>query len=161
MPLLALSCLWSCPSSASGGPAGKGGPAAKLAEGRRGGFIERLALRYGPDSTGEHIATKLKEIRIEVSSSQGGAVAMPVNRPPWRKLTVHWDHIAERHIQGGAFTNARTVFGQVDLAHVKQIVKGAYQNAKKIATQGASHGWTVEMWLNVETKVLETAYPVL
>jgi hypothetical protein len=65
-------------------------------------------------------------------------------------------------------SNARTVLGEVDLAHVKQIVKGAYQNAKKIATQGdrvllqgASHGWTVEMWLNVETKVLETAYPVL
>lgn len=100
--------------------------------------------------------------------SIGGTVAMAVNLPSWKKLTVNWTHIAERHLVGGAFAATKTVFGQLSLERVKQIVKGAYRNAKKVATQGdrlllqgTSHGWTVEMWVNTETKVLETAYPVL
>lgn len=92
---------------------------------------------------------------------------MAVNLPSWKKLTVNWTHIAERHVMGGAFAGAKTVFGQLDIEGVKQVVRDAYQSAKKIATQGdrillrgTSSGWTVEMWVNTKTKVLETAYPI-
>lgn len=50
---------------------------------------------------------------------------------------------------------------------VKAAVLTAYRNAKKAATQGNQvllrgqcEKLEIEMWLNLETKTIETAYPV-
>lgn len=95
-------------------------------------------------------------------------MAKAINLPSWKKLTVNWAHIAERHVVGGDFAKGgRSVFGQLSLAQVKSVVRGAYAASQKVATQGdrvlltgTFHGWNVEMWVDVRRKVLETAYPV-
>lgn len=95
-------------------------------------------------------------------------MAKAINLPPWNKLTVDWTHIADRHISGGIYASGRkSVFGQLSLAGVKRVVRGAYRGAKKIASQGDRvvlegifDGWKVNMWLDTTTKTLEAAFPV-
>lgn len=95
-------------------------------------------------------------------------MAKAINLPSWKKLTVDWAHIAERHVAGGVLAKGtRSVFGQLRLAQVRSVVRGAYGTAQKVATQGdrvllegTFRGWKVEMWVNLRTKILETAYPV-
>jgi hypothetical protein len=97
-----------------------------------------------------------------------GAVTRAINLPSWKKLTIDWVHIAERHIPGGLFAQGqKTVFHGLNQKQVATVLEGAYRNAKKLLTQGdrvlirGTHGgWTVEMWINKATKTVETAYPV-
>lgn len=49
---------------------------------------------------------------------------------------------------------------------IKKEVRKAYKNGKKIQTQGnrvkiigKSGSRVIEMWVNIETKIIETAYP--
>lgn len=46
---------------------------------------------------------------------------------------------------------------------VEKLVREAYRNSTKIKTQGERvllRGNNLEMWLNTQTKTIETAYPI-
>lgn len=68
----------------------------------------------------------------------------------------------------GVGAEERTVFEGLNQGQVQRVIRGAYEGeVKKIASQGdrvllrgTHEGWTVEMWVNTETKTLETAYPI-
>jgi hypothetical protein len=52
-------------------------------------------------------------------------------------------------------------------SQVEKTIREAYKNGSKVQTQGdrvlvrgEANGVTVEMWVNTETKVIETAYPI-
>ena len=94
----------------------------------------------------------------------------PADLPAWGKLTVDWDHIYEGHWEG---TPEQTrgnndVFWGLSQPQIKRVVRGAYENVhSKLQTQGPRirvrgefERWTVEMWVNKEDKLLETAYPI-
>ena len=97
----------------------------------------------------------------------GLAAPKAINLPAWKKLTVDMQHIAERHLPGGIYSEGRTLFNGLNEGQVAKVMQGAYHNAKKLATQGdrilvrgTYNGWTVEIWINTATKTVETAYPV-
>jgi hypothetical protein len=93
-------------------------------------------------------------------------------RGPARKGT-DWDHIYDRHWHGGATARQRTtgtIFGTLSKADIKKVVDQAWEQRKKVQTQGdrikyhaevKMREWNgvIEMWFNTETKILETAYP--
>jgi hypothetical protein len=92
-----------------------------------------------------------------------------VNLPAWKKVSVAMDHIASGHMAGGSrVSSVKTLFPQhMTEEQVKAAVLAAYRNAKKAATQGdrvllrgQCEKLEIDMWLNLETKTIETAYPV-
>jgi len=107
-----------------------------------------------------------------------------VNLPAWEKLSFKLDpdgsiHFLSGHRKGGTrLLNSIEGGGNKDVfpewmtdKQVMNAVKDAYKNSKKIKTQtlfgeekvkliGESNGLRIEMWVNLTTKTLETAYPV-
>lgn len=95
--------------------------------------------------------------------------AKPVNLPKISAADVDLEHIVEGHRQGGKRVgSAKTLFpAEWSDAEVLAAVLDAYRVAKKVLTQGVrvkvhgvSHGMTVELWVNMDTKRVETAYPL-
>jgi hypothetical protein len=92
-----------------------------------------------------------------------------VNLPAWKKVGVAMEHIASGHMAGGSRVSPiKTLFPEhMTEEQVKAAVLVAYRNAKKAATQGNQvllrgkcKNLEIDMWLNLETKTIETAYPV-
>jgi RHS repeat-associated protein len=92
-----------------------------------------------------------------------------VNLPAWKKVTVAMEHIASGHMAGGSrVSSIKTLFPQhMTEEQVKAAVLAAYRNAKKAASQGnrvllrgQCEKLEIDMWLNLETKTIEAAYPV-
>ena len=92
------------------------------------------------------------------------------NLPAWKKIGIDIDHIASGHMVGGS----RTVGGAKDLfprsmsrSQVAAAVRNAYRYGTRVRTQGErvlvrgkDGRLTIEMWVNTETREIETAYPV-
>jgi hypothetical protein len=104
---------------------------------------------------------------------QGKLWRRPADLPSWSKLTVDWQHIFDGHWEGSTQPRGNnTIFTNLNQNQIKSVVRIAYENvSEKLRTQktpegdrilvrGQSGTWTVEMWINKATKVLETAYPV-
>jgi len=92
-----------------------------------------------------------------------------INLPAWKKVGVAMKHIASGHMAGGnRVSSIKTLFPQhMTEEEVKAAVLAAYRNSKKAATQGnrvllrgQCEKLEIDMWLNLETKTIETAYPV-
>lgn len=93
-----------------------------------------------------------------------------------------WTHIFLNHSATGAVAKQRNkpdqVFGQLSNDQIKAVVQRAWSTRKKIQTQigpgptgdeqcrmlysgvDAESGYVVEFWYNLNTKTVETAYPV-
>jgi len=86
----------------------------------------------------------------------------PVNLPPVGSLTIDTSHAARR--RGPGKDNWPE---EMSDEQVERSIREAYKNGKKVKTQGDrvkvrgtdSSGRTVEMWVNLRTKTVETAYP--
>jgi RHS repeat-associated protein len=91
-----------------------------------------------------------------------------INLPSWRKVKIDMGHVLERHRVGGALTGGRDVFPEhLTDRQVERIVRQAYKSGVRAASQGdrvlvvgRAEGYSVEMWINTATNVIETAYPV-
>jgi hypothetical protein len=98
------------------------------------------------------------------------------NLPSIKKLQINIDHITSGHVAGGSRISAnstKTIFpSNWSENKIINAIKEAYANAKKIQTQlvnnetkiklrgTSSDGMLIEMWVNVTTCELETAYPI-
>jgi EndoU nuclease-like protein len=98
-----------------------------------------------------------------------GARAKPVNLPATSKVTIDMDHVASGHMSGGARVSAgKTLFpGGMSKEQVENAIRQAYRSCKRIETQGSrvlvrgqGSGLKIEMWINTQTNVIETAYPI-
>jgi RHS repeat-associated protein len=87
----------------------------------------------------------------------------PVNLPGWRKVEIDIIHVAKRHMHGGPFTAGRDLFPQwMSERQIEQAIREAYRYAKNVQRQGDRlrlRGKGIEMWLNLKTMMIETAYP--
>jgi YD repeat-containing protein len=90
-------------------------------------------------------------------------------RPGSDRVDVDMDHIANRHMPGGAEVTPQKTLFSVNWSRrtVESAVREAYRNAKVVRAQGdrvlmegTSRGETVQMWYNRATETIETAYPV-
>ena len=96
---------------------------------------------------------------------------------PARKGTM-WDHIFDRHWYDGTTakkSGVKTIFDRLEKDEIRQVVDEAWRLREKVGTQVAVDGtvrvqywatvktrmWNgvVEMWLNQDTRILESAYP--
>ena len=95
------------------------------------------------------------------------------NLPSYKKVKVDMGHIRERHIKGGKVAKHRNKPDQLfpenmSERQIEKTVKEAYRNGKRVGSQppdqvkvrGEYDGVKVEMYINVKTKQIETAYPV-
>lgn len=94
----------------------------------------------------------------------------PINLPSYKAISIDMEHILSGHIKSG---NRAKQSGKKDLfpenMTTKQIEKAiieAYKNGKKLKSQGDrvkiegyGGGMKIEMWVNLKTKIIETAYP--
>lgn len=105
--------------------------------------------------------------------SFGGNVRIrphPINLPSWRRIGIDMDHIAPRHMPGGALTGGRDVFPEwMSARGASRDIRQAYRYGQRVRSQGdnvlvrgpsaAMPGRQIEMWVNTRTRQIETAYP--
>ena len=99
-----------------------------------------------------------------------------VNLPAIGKITIAMPHILSGHWAGNRNAVAggdRNMAGRKDVfpptmdpAAIEATIRAAYAVCSKVQTQGdrvklvgVANGLTLEMWLNLTTKTLESAYP--
>ena len=94
----------------------------------------------------------------------------PVNLPSHKKVKLDLDHISSGHMPGGNRNpdGRKSVFWGLTTNQVIKAIYEAYKSSSKIQTQGDrirligysdSYNLVIEIWLNVVTKIIETAYP--
>lgn len=95
----------------------------------------------------------------------------PVNLPSWNKLTVDMEHILSGHTPNGSRNpdGKKSIFYGMTAEQILRAIKEAYNNCSKLQTQGdrvllegfsESYNLLVQIWVNLTTRVIETAYPV-
>jgi len=93
----------------------------------------------------------------------------PINLPAWRTIEVDIEHIASGHMQGGLRVGINKDLFPVSwtVEQVETAVRQAYRYGERISTQGERvlvrgvyDKIEIEMWVNTETRTIETAYPI-
>jgi len=93
------------------------------------------------------------------------------NLPRWKRVKIDIDHIASGHIYGGSRVSPRKdLFPEyMTKGDVEKAVRDAYRHGERVRTQDdrilvrgqdSVSRLTIEMWVNVKTRTLETAYPI-
>jgi len=99
-----------------------------------------------------------------------GVKKKPISLPAWKDININMEHIASGHIVGGSRVSAvKDLFPpHMSVEQIEATVRQAYRFCERVATQGervlvrgSASGLTVEMWVNLNTRTIETAYPVL
>jgi len=93
----------------------------------------------------------------------------PISLPRIGAADVDLAHILEGHCEGGSRAgSSKTLFpagwtGPEVLASILaayRVAKRMQRQGDRIKVQGVSHGLTLEMWVNMTDRRIETAYPV-
>jgi|GEM_PF-2494613 len=95
-----------------------------------------------------------------------------VNLPRWRSIRISMTHVRSTHMPGGPQAGAgKTLFpAWMSEAQVARAIRQAYRGGKRIGTQsgstatrvlveGQAYRLTLQMWVNITTKTIETAFP--
>jgi hypothetical protein len=113
-------------------------------------------------------------IGMAVPTRGGSARPRPrANLPAWKKLTLDMDHVAARHMPGGREVGpTKSLFENMTEVQIRNAVEAAYRSGRRLETQvgwqgqvrvrmrGHGSGYEIEMWVNLTSKHVETAYPV-
>jgi hypothetical protein len=92
-----------------------------------------------------------------------------VNLPRITRDSVDLAHILEGHTAGGERAgSSKTMFPEGWTERdIETAILNAYNGGRKVATQGSrvrvkgeAGGIAIEMWVNLETRRIETAYPI-
>jgi RHS repeat-associated protein len=119
---------------------------------------------------GEDVALAIGMRMLKIPKATQALGALKTTLPAWKKVSVDIGHIASGHIKGGSrVSKLKTLFPEgMTSEQVLNVVIKAYRNVhtklqtqgERILLRGDSDGTTIEMWLNITTKTIETAYPV-
>jgi len=95
-----------------------------------------------------------------------------VNMPSWKKIGIDMEHAVSGHMQGGWRTGCKghkkSLFPkEMTKQQIETAIRQAYRYGKKLKTQNATtvivrgehKGLKLEMYVNTEKKIIETAYP--
>ncbi|MGV3502783.1 MAG: RHS repeat domain-containing protein, partial [Adhaeribacter sp.] len=117
------------------------------------------------------IVPYVSEIRKGVKIYKAVNSSLKATLPAWKSIKIDIGHIASGHMAGGSrVSSLKTLFPEgMNTSQIERTVRSAYQNVTdKLQTQGdrmllrgiSSSGIQVEMWLNKNTRTIESAYPV-
>ena len=96
----------------------------------------------------------------------------PVNLPAWKKVDVDMEHILDRHTADGATyqqSGIKTKFpDDMSPDQIESTIRQAYRmssvagpsQGSRVFLRGSANGLQIEMWVNKDTGMIETAYPV-
>ncbi|MFK4148207.1 EndoU domain-containing protein [Streptomyces sp. NPDC004065] len=96
----------------------------------------------------------------------------PVNLPGWRKVGIDMDHVLDRHTVAGKTykqSGIKTKFPDyMSPWEIESTIRQAYRSSSvagrsqgdRVFLRGSASGLHIEMWVNKETRMIETAYPV-
>jgi RHS repeat-associated protein len=96
----------------------------------------------------------------------------PVNLPGWRKVDIDMDHVLDRHTAAGKTykqSGIKTKFPDyMSQGEIESTIRQAYRSSSvagrsqgdRVFLRGSANGLDVEMWVNKQTRMIETAYPV-
>ena len=106
-------------------------------------------------------------------AAQRGGKAM--NLPSWKAIDIDVEHIVKNHTaQGKGYIESQRRGGHKDKFYdfmsadtIAHTVRQAYRNAQRVGPaqgdrikmRGYANGMTIEIWVNIKTKTIETAYP--
>jgi hypothetical protein len=106
-------------------------------------------------------------------AARGGKVAgKSANMPSRKTIGTDIGHIVDNHTAGGKGYKQSGIKDKfpdyMSGRSIESTVRQAYRNAQKVGPsqgdrylmRGYANGMTIEMWVNVATKEIETAYPV-
>nr|VFK43641.1 MAG: EndoU nuclease [Candidatus Kentron sp. SD] len=94
-----------------------------------------------------------------------------VNMPSWKKVDIWMDHINSGHTgsgwRAGCKGSNKSLFPEgMTRDQIETAIRQAYRNGKKVRTRGERvvikgeyQGMKIEMHVNTEDKIIETAYP--
>ena len=152
-----------------------------------GQYVQNAAALVGDQCTQDNadvIASQFRSIGavLEVAAVAGGAVRgvatsavakvraiKPVNLPSWKRIEIDMEHIASGHMTGGSRVSAKKdMFSEsMSARQVERAVRQAYRYGERVAVQGERvlvrgeyGGMRIEMWVNTQTRTIETAYPI-
>jgi hypothetical protein len=104
--------------------------------------------------------------------AQASRKVKAVNLPSWRKIGIDMDEVLSGHTVSGdraVQSGIKDLFpDSMNPSQIEKAIRQAYRHGEKILTQGdrvkmrgpfGDTGGVVEMWVNTETKIIETAYP--
>jgi RHS repeat-associated protein len=109
---------------------------------------------------------------VALTNRAGGSAAKglkPINLPSWKRIDVDMSHIASGHMAGGSRVSPnKDLFSEnLSATQVERVVRQAYRYGERVATQGERvlvrgeyGGQRIEMWVNTQTRTIETAYPI-
>ncbi|WP_199517381.1 RHS repeat-associated core domain-containing protein, partial [Nucisporomicrobium flavum] len=95
-----------------------------------------------------------------------------INLPSHRTVDIDLDHVIKRHTAGGRIyrqSGNKTKFpDDMSPEQIESTIRQAYRNAEVVGRsqgsrrflRGSTNGLEVEMWLDLSTRRIETAYPV-
>jgi hypothetical protein len=103
----------------------------------------------------------------------GTPAGQRINMPSWRKVPIDMEEVASGHMQGGwrlAAGNKKDVFpSNMTRAQVEKAIRHAYRHGEVLQSQGINGervfvsgpfgSGRIEMWVNKQTKIIESAWP--
>lgn len=92
-----------------------------------------------------------------------------INLPSWKKIKIDIEHIASGHMKGGSrVSDIKDLFPEyMTKKQIENNVRQAYRYGKRLKTQGSRAkivgeygGITIEMWVDLDKKIIESAWPL-
>ncbi|MFF4037146.1 polymorphic toxin-type HINT domain-containing protein [Streptomyces sp. NPDC001816] len=96
----------------------------------------------------------------------------PSNLPGWRKVDIDMDHVLDRHTAAGKTYNQSGIKTKypdyMSAGEIEATIRKAYKSSSvagpsqgdRVFLRGSANGLEIEMWVNKQTRTIETAYPV-
>jgi RHS repeat-associated protein len=118
-----------------------------------------------------HVLTDPLGLAADDSYGDTGSTK-PVNLPAWKTVDIDMDHILPRHTVDGVIykqSGIKDAFpADMSPTQIESTIRQAYRMSSvagpsqgpRAFLEGSANGLTIEMWVNRETRTIETAYPV-
>ncbi|HEX8361045.1 MAG TPA: RHS repeat-associated core domain-containing protein [Longimicrobium sp.] len=129
---------------------------------------EVAMARSGAALTGRNGAVTRGSDRYLAGTAEDPRRPKAINLPAWRRVDIDMDHITSGHVRGGSrVSENKDLFPDgMTSRQIEAAVRDAYRYGERVRTQGErvlvrgeSRGLRLEMWVNTETRKIETAYP--
>jgi RHS repeat-associated protein len=131
--------------------------------------VDSTLSMFLPRSTSEAVESQNASMLGIAAPMELGA-SKAINLPAWKRVAIDIEHIVEGHTSGGARaiqSGIKSLFpDSMNAQQIETAVRNAYRYGQKLATQGDRvqvrgpwNGGMIDMWVNVKTKVIESAWP--
>jgi len=134
----------------------------------------KVVAKAGAKVVGKVAQTSVRTLEAKKglggASLAAGTRIKAINLPSWRKIGINTGHILGGHVAEGTRamqSGIKSLFpSNMTTSQIEKAIRTAYRYGKRIQTQGdrvkvvgTSNGLTIHMWVNIRTKVIESAWP--